>query len=54
MLHILKTEPNGTIKKIIEEYKKGNDVTVVELYKKNRRYEEIIDLIEKSDKVITW
>lgn len=54
VLHILKDEPGETTEKIIAEHKKGNEVTVIELYKKNRQYEEIIDLIEKSDKVITW
>lgn len=54
VLHILKDEPGETTEKIIKEHKKDNEVTIVKLYKKDRRYEEIIDLIEKSDRIITW
>lgn len=54
VLHILKTEPDETAQKIIEEHKKGNEVTVIELYKKNIQYEDIIVLIEKSDRIIAW
>ncbi len=54
ILHILKIEPDETVKKIIEEHKKTDAVTIVELYKKDKNYEEIINLIEKSDRVFTW
>jgi hypothetical protein len=54
VLHILKRGPDDTTKKIIEGHKKDNEVMVVELYKKEKVYEEIIDLIEKTDRIITW
>lgn len=53
ILHILKTEPEESIKKIIEEHKKDHDVDVLSLtdYKD---YRMIVGIIEKADKVITW
>lgn len=53
ILHILKTEPEESIKKIIEEQKKENDIQIVEL-NKNKDYDFIVRLIEESDKVIAW
>lgn len=56
ILYILKSEPDEIIKKIIEHHSanKNHTVTVIELYKKNTGYDEIVDLIFEYDKVITW
>lgn len=53
ILHILKTEPEDSFKKIIEEHRKDHDVDMLSLtdYKD---YSMIVDLIEKADKVIVW
>jgi hypothetical protein len=53
ILHILKTEPEESVKKIIEEHKKDNDVEVIDI-RINNDYYQIIKLIEWSDKVISW
>lgn len=53
ILHILKTEPEDSVKKIIEEHKKGHDVDVLSLTD-CKDYSMIIDSIEKADKVMVW
>lgn len=53
ILHILKAEPEDSVKKIIEEHKKDNDVEVINLGS-NKDYDLIVELIEKADKVIVW
>jgi galactitol-specific phosphotransferase system IIB component len=53
ILYIQKQDLDATVKKIMEEHKKGNDVTVVNL-KENKNYGQIVDLIFSSDKVISW
>lgn len=51
--HILKQDPDETLKKIMEEYKKSNEVTAVDL-RENKNYDQIVDLIAASDRVISW
>jgi hypothetical protein len=53
ILYLLKQDPDKTLKKILTEHKKANEVTVVDL-RKNKDYDEIIDLAISSDKVISW
>ncbi len=53
ILYILKQEPDETLKKIMEEHKKTQEVTVVDLGE-NKNHAQIIDLIASCDKVIAW
>lgn len=53
ILHILKREPGESVKKIIEEHRKGNDVEIINM-DRNKDYAFIVELIEKADKVIAW
>jgi hypothetical protein len=53
ILYILKQDLNATTKTIMEVQKKGNDVTIVDI-KENKNYDQIVDLIFSSDKVISW
>ncbi len=57
ILHILKTYPGESAKKIIEEHKKDNHVEILNMsdtkdYAKDYNY--IVELIEKADRVISW
>lgn len=55
VLHILKSKPSASIISIINTQKSDHDVMVVNLYENdNIDYEHLIELIENSDKVITW
>jgi len=53
ILYLLKQEADETLKKIIEEHKKSNEVTIIDI-NKNKNYDEIVDSIFASDKVIAW
>jgi hypothetical protein len=53
ILHILKSEPEESVKNIIEEHKKDNDVRIIDL-KNNEDYSLIMNFIEWSDKVFSW
>ncbi len=53
ILHIQKKELDATAKKILEEHKKGNEVTVINI-QQNKNYDQLVDLIFSSDKVISW
>lgn len=52
ILHVLGSEPEETMKKILEEQKKLGEVAVVDL-RKEKDYAKIVDLIAASDKVIS-
>jgi hypothetical protein len=53
ILYIQKQSLDATAQKIMEAHKKGNDVTVVNIME-NKNYDQIVDLIFSSDKVISW
>lgn len=53
VLYLIKQEPGETVKKFMEEHKKANDVTIVDI-RENKDYDRIVDLIASSDKVISW
>ena len=54
ILHIVKSGPSEMVKKIIDTHSGGNDVKVIDLSKKEMSYDEIIDEIDSSDKVMSW
>jgi len=53
LLYIIKKEPSPAIINMIESHKKQADVTIIDM-RENKNYEEIIDKVFNSDKVITW
>lgn len=53
VLYLIKQEPDETVSKIMEEQGRSNEMTVINL-KTNKDYNQIIDLIEATDKVISW
>ncbi len=54
ILHILKKKPDESTKKIIEVQSRENEVRIVELYKGNINYGELLNLIFECDKVVCW
>ena len=54
ILHILKTEPDQTVRTLLDITSEGHEVTVFNLYEKQSDCEALIDLIFEHDKVITW
>lgn len=53
ILYILKSEPDETVKRLIEAHEKSNEVKVVTLTK-GLSYDDLVDDIFGYDKVITW
>jgi hypothetical protein len=54
ILYILREKSaDNTVKTIIEENKKTNEVTVINI-NENKNYDQIVDSIASSDKVISW
>jgi hypothetical protein len=53
VLYLLRNEPDETGNKIIEEHKKSNEVTIINI-NENKNYDEIVDAIASNDKVISW
>lgn len=54
ILYIIRQkEADDTVKKLIEEHKKANEVTVLNI-NESKNYDQIVDLIASSDKVISW
>lgn len=53
ILYLLKQDPDETAKRILDEHKKSHEVLLVDV-RKNQNYDQIIDLIASSDKVISW
>jgi hypothetical protein len=53
VLYILKQDPDATAQKLIDEHKKTENVTVIDL-RTDKDYGRIIDMVAGSDKVITW
>jgi hypothetical protein len=53
ILYLVKQDLNATAKTMLEVHKKGNDVTIVDV-RQNKNYDQIVDLIFSSDKVISW
>ncbi len=65
VLHIFKEKPDYIVRGIIEEQKRYAEVTEFVLYETgsaiftgdndtSNRYEKLIELIEKVDKLFTW
>ena len=54
ILHILKTAPDASTKKIIEVQAQGNQSKVVELYKGGIAYDQLVADVFSHDKVICW
>ncbi len=53
ILYLVKQASDNTLNKFIEEHKKTNEVTIVNI-NENKNYDEIVDSITSSDKVISW
>jgi len=54
ILHIIKSQPDESTKKIIEVHKSGNEVKLVELYKGGVAYDKLVADVFAYDKVFCW
>lgn len=53
ILYVLKSEPDETVKKLIETQRAGNEIKVLELYS-GFSAAELLEDVEKAEKVICW
>ncbi len=54
ILHILKTVPDASTKKIIDVHASGHQVKTIELYKGGISYEKLLVDVFSYDKVFCW
>ena len=54
VLHVLKSEPDETIKTLMGSFAESNEVQEFEMYKGDVDYDKLIKLVFDSDKVICW
>jgi len=54
ILHILKTAPDASTKKIIEVHASIHQVNAVELYKGGISYDKLLEDVFLHDKVFCW
>jgi hypothetical protein len=54
ILHILKTAPDASTKKIIEVHASGHQVKTIELYKGGISYDKLLEDVFSHEKVICW
>ncbi len=54
VLHILKTAPDASTKKIIDVHASGHQVKTIELYKGGISYEKLLVDVFSHDKVFCW
>ena len=54
VLHIFNDGPDEDAKSIIEHHSENCDVEIIDLSEIDVSYDELVDQIEKCDKVISW
>jgi hypothetical protein len=54
ILHILNDGPTKLSDQIISIQSKDNELEVIDLSKKEKKYEEIIDKVFSNDRVMSW
>lgn len=54
ILYLLKEDPDETIQQLIALQASSHNIKLVELYKLEFSYEELVDLIFAYDQVICW
>ncbi len=54
LLHVLKSEPDETVKKLMTPLSAHNQVQEFKLFGENIDYDKFIELVFDNDKVICW
>ncbi len=54
ILHVLKSEPDEMMKRLMQPSSEGNEVKEFEMYQGNVDYDELVKLVFENDKVICW
>ena len=54
VLHVLKSEPDKTIRTLMGSFAESHEVQEFEMYKGDVDYDKLIELVFDSDNVICW
>jgi len=54
ILHLLRSQPNETVEKLMANITNGDRAQMVELFKADINWDLLVDSIMSSDKVICW
>ena len=54
LLHVLKSEPDETVKKLMKPLSAHSQVQEFKLFGENIDYDKFIELVFDNDKVICW
>lgn len=53
LLYLLSREPDATLKEIMGEHGKEQELSVVDI-REEGDFDRVVELIERNDKVISW
>lgn len=54
ILHIFRSEPDETVRNIVQSTTNGDESKVVELYQDNVDWARLVDEIFSHEKVVSW
>jgi len=54
VLHLLRSDPDGTVEKITDVMSEDNTTTVVSLYEGMIDWSALVDQIFENDRVVCW
>lgn len=54
ILHVLKSEPDETTKKLMAPLSAGNEVQQFDMYQGDVDYDKLVEQVFANDKVICW
>ncbi len=54
VLHVLKSEPDDTVKALTAPLSEGHDVRQFEMYQPEVDYDKLVEMVFEHDKVICW
>ncbi len=54
VLHVLKSEPDDTVKALMAPLSEGPDVRQFEMYQGEVDYDKLVEMVFEHDKVICW
>ncbi len=54
LLHILKSEPDETTRRLMDAISQGKETTEIKLYEGEVDYDALVGLIFENDKNVSW
>ena len=54
VLHVLKSEPDEIMRKLVGAFSEGNETREFEMFTADLDYDKLVELVFEYDKVICW